>query len=98
MATVNIVKLITGEELIAELISIDDEKIHIFRNALQLIPTEKSYVMAPFLPLTDSEVIRIKDSHVVVCELAAEKTANQYLRVFDDSPSLYVPPSTKIVY
>jgi small nuclear ribonucleoprotein (snRNP)-like protein len=99
MSSVNIIKLTTGEELIAELVSIDETtKVHALRNPLAIAPTDKgSYVMIPFLPLSKNDTINIKECHILACEVVAEQTANQYLRNFSD---LYVPPtpSTKIIF
>ena len=99
VSTVNILKLISGEELIAEVLG-NDMQIWKLRNVYQLYPTDKgTFVMAPFLPLVKGVEIKIKDSHVLACELAEPKTTEQYIRSLNPS-DLYVPPapSTKIVF
>ena len=93
------IKLVSGEELIAELIeNNEDASLHFLRNALSIIPTDKgSYAMIPFMALTKSDVVKIKDDRIIVMEEVAEETAAQYSRNFSN---LVLPEqaSKKIVF
>ena len=88
----------SGEELVAELIQSPDPETHHLRNVLSLIPTDKgSYAMMPFMALTKSDIIKIKDGRIIAMEEVAEETAAQYSRNFSN---LVLPEqsSKKIVF
>jgi len=88
---VKLVKLVTGEELIAEV----EHKQPVFelKNPIRLILSEKGVGMAPFSPFLDGDPVKIeiKEEHVICTGNVDIEVVNAYNQQFGSGIVLATP-------
>ena len=83
MINVKLIRIITGEEVVAELLSETEESITI-QNTLVLLPTNSGVGFAPWATVIskDKPEITISKSHIVYLAELREDVANKYNEMF----------------
>lgn len=88
MASVKLLKLMTGEEVLAEMVSkpsLTSDRYEL-KNCIRIVyyDTGKgvSTGFAPFLPMSSDEQISIKDSSVLVEVTPKDEVLAEYTRIF----------------
>lgn len=99
MSNIKSVRLVTGEDIVCDLIIVDDKAI--LKNPVQLmaIPSrsggQPSFGFMPFPLMSNDKEVSVKLSHVVfTCDIA-EDFLNQYNSVFGSG--IVVPPKDIIL-
>ena len=100
MTNLQIIRFITGEEVIGKIIS-DDEKEFEVENPVRIVvmpskgdANSPSVAFAPFLQWSDDKVLTFKHEHVITISKPITEFANQYNSMFG---GLVVPNSKLIV-
>jgi len=96
MIDVKLIRIITGEEIIAEVLSQTDDKITI-QNGLVVIPSAQGVGFAPWATVIskDEPQITISKKHVVYVVETQEDVSSKYNEMFGSK--LVVPQSKKLV-
>tara|TARA_B100000900_G_C20237662_1_gene576545 strand:+ start:66 stop:359 length:294 start_codon:yes stop_codon:yes gene_type:complete len=96
MIDVKLIRIITGEEIIAEVLSQTDDKITI-QNGLVVIPSAQGVGFAPWATVIskDEPQITISKKHVVYVVETQEDVSIKYNEMFGSK--LVVPQSKKLV-
>lgn len=90
---IKIVKLVTGEELIAD-ITVDNNFVTLDKPcALQLVPSranpeQPTMALIPYAPFTSQHSITVSDKHVVWEEEPIKELYNQYNSIFGNGIQL----------
>jgi len=99
MANLQILRLITGEEIIGKVISDDDKEIEI-ENPIRIVvvpskadPSNPSVGFAPYTQWTDEKVLTFKHEHVINMVKPINEFVNQYNGMFGG----LVVPNSKIL-
>lgn len=101
MATnVKILKMISGEELLAEILDESDTKITI-KNAIRVVvmptranPETPTVGFAPWADFSEEKEFTIHKAHVIVTMTPVKEFINQYNGMFG---GIIVPPSSKLI-
>tara|TARA_R100000030_G_scaffold17661_1_gene12057 strand:- start:263 stop:556 length:294 start_codon:yes stop_codon:yes gene_type:complete len=93
MIDVKLIRIVTGEEIIAEVVGQTDETITV-RNGLVVLPNAQGVGFAPWATVIDKDNpdITMSMQHVVYVVATQEDVANKYNEMFG---SKLVTPSTK---
>jgi hypothetical protein len=96
MINVKLLRITTGEEVIAELLSEDDETITI-QNGLVVLPSAQSVGFAPWATVISKEnpEITMSKKHVVYIAEVQEDVSKKYNEMFGSK--LITPNSKKLV-
>jgi len=96
MIDVKLIRIITGEEIIAEVLSQTDDTITI-QNGLVVIPSAQGVGFAPWATVIskDEPQITISKKHVVYVVETQEDVSSKYNEMFGSK--LVVPQSKKLV-
>lgn len=90
---VELVKIGSGEEFIAEIISVVDNLS--CKNMVKLMPTQQGLAMVPFNPLIDEDtVVTFNLNHVTFVSPINEKFVDEYKRAFS---GLALPPKKSLI-
>ena len=93
MINVKLLRIVTGEEVIAELISESDTTITV-KNGLVVMPTQSGVGFAPWATVIDDNKpeITLSHNHVVYIAEVSEEVSKKYNELFG---SKLVTPDTK---
>jgi len=96
MIDVKLIRIITGEEIIAEVVSETDDTITV-QNALVVLPTNTGVGFAPWATVIDKEnpEIVVSRNHIVYIVPVQEDVANRYNEMFGSK--LVMPESKKLI-
>jgi len=96
MINVKLLRITTGEEVIAELLSEDDETITV-QNGLVVLPSAQSVGFAPWATVISKEnpEITMSKKHVVYIAEVQEDVSKKYNEMFGSK--LITPNSKKLV-
>ena len=96
MINVKLLRIITGEEVIAELVSESDENITI-QNGLVVLPTNNGVGFAPWATVISKEnpEITVSRKHVVYVAEVQEEVGKKYNEMFGSK--LITPNEKKII-
>lgn len=96
MIDVKLIRIITGEEIIAEVVSDTDTTITV-QNALVVLPTNTGVGFAPWATVIDKEnpEIVVSRNHIVYIVPVQEDVANRYNEMFGSK--LVMPESKKLI-
>ena len=96
MIDVKLIRIITGEEIIAEVVSDTDTTVTV-QNALVVLPTNTGVGFAPWATVIDKEnpEIVVSRNHVVYIVPVQEDVANRYNEMFGSK--LVMPESKKLI-
>jgi hypothetical protein len=99
MANLQILRLITGEDIIGKVISDDEKEIEI-ENPIRIVvmpskadPSNPSVGFAPYTQWTDEKVLTFKHEHVITIVKPITEFVNQYNATFGG----IVVPNSKIL-
>jgi hypothetical protein len=97
MINVKLFRIITGEEVIAELLSETEETITI-QNSLVVLPTNNGLGFAPWASVIsrDKPEINISKNHIVYIVEAQEEVSKKYNEMFGSK--LITPNEKKLVF
>ena len=89
---VKIVKLISGEDLIAELVDSDDI---IVKNPVVMIPVNKDQIaFQPWIPYAEDKEYLLKETQVVIIATPSETIVNEYQKIYS---SIVTPKQSSII-
>ena len=89
---VKIVKLISGEDLIAELADSDDI---IVKNPVVMIPVNKDQIaFQPWIPYAEDKEYLLKEPQVVIIATPSETIVNEYQKIYS---SIVTPKQSSII-
>ena len=96
MINVKLLRIITGEEIIAEVVSDTDTTVTV-QNALVVLPTNTGVGFAPWATVIDKEnpEIVVSRNHIVYIVPVQEDVANRYNEMFGSK--LVMPESKKLI-
>ena len=96
MIDVKLIRISTGEEIIAEVLSETDDTITV-QNGLVVLPTAQSVGFAPWATVISKEnpEITVQKTHVVYVADVQEDVAKKYNEMFGSK--LVTPPSKKLI-
>ena len=96
MIDVKLLRIVTGEEVIAELVSEDDTTITV-KNGLVVLPTKNGVGFAPWATVidTDNPDITMSKQHVVYVVAVQEDVSKKYNEMFGSK--LITPDSKKLI-
>ena len=96
MIDVKLLRIVTGEEVIAELVSEDDTTITV-KNGLVVLPTNNGVGFAPWATVidTDNPDITMSKQHVVYVAAVQEDVSKKYNQMF--GINLITPDSKKLI-
>lgn len=96
MMDVKLIRLITGEEIVAEVIDWKDGVLTV-KNGLVVIPQQQSVGFAPWATVIDPErpEIGLDMKHVIYCVEVAPDVVKQYEKIFGSN--LVVPEKQLIL-
>lgn len=96
MIDVKLLRIVTGEEVIAELVSEDDTTITV-KNGLVVLPTNNGVGFAPWATVidTDNPDITMSKQHVVYVVAVQEDVSKKYNQMFGSK--LITPDSKKLI-
>ncbi len=96
MIDVKLIRIITGEEIIAEVVSDTDTTVTV-QNALVVLPTNTGVGFAPWATVIDKEnpEIVVSRNHIVYIVPVQEDVANRYNEMFGSK--LVMPESKKLI-
>ena len=96
MIDVNLLRIVTGEEVIAELLSETEETITV-QNGLVVLPTNNGVGFAPWATVISKEdpEITISKTHIVYVAEVQEDVCKKYNEMFGSK--LITPNSKKLV-
>jgi len=96
MIDVKLIRVVTGEEIIAELLSEDDDTI-IVQNGLVVLPTNQGVGFAPWATVISKEKPEVTMSrrHVVYIAEVQEDVCKKYNEMFGSK--LVMPESKKLI-
>ena len=96
MIDVKLFRFVTGEEVVAELLSETDDTITV-QNGLVVLPTSQIVGFAPWAMLISKESpeITVKKTHVVYVAEVQEEVGKKYNEMFGSK--LVVPESKKLI-
>ena len=96
MIDVKLLRIVTGEEVIAELVSEDDTTITV-KNGLVVLPTNNGVGFAPWATVidTDNPDITMSKQHVVYVAAVQEDVSKKYNQMFGSK--LITPDSKKLI-
>ena len=96
MIDVKLLRIVTGEEVIAELVSEDDTTITV-KNGLVVLPTNNGVGFAPWATGidTDNPDITMSKQHVVYVAAVQEDVSKKYNQMFGSK--LITPDSKKLI-
>ena len=96
MIDVKLLRIVTGEEVIAELVSEDDTTITV-KNGLVVLPTNNGVGFAPWATVidTDNPDITMSKQHVVYVAAVQEDVSKKYNQMFGSK--LISPDSKKLI-
>lgn len=87
---IKLLKLTSGEEMVAEIVSENNTEIKI-KNPIKFIGTQKGTLVVPFTPLSedDSDLI-IESKHIMFVSQVKDEVEQEYNKVFNKviTPSL----------
>ena len=96
MIDVKLIRIVTGEEIIAEVVGQTDETITV-RNGLVVLPNAQGVGFAPWATVIDKDNpdITMSMQHVVYVVATQEDVANKYNEMFGSK--LVTPASKKLI-
>ena len=96
MIDVKLIRIVTGEEIIAEVLSETDDTITI-QNGLVVIPNHQGVGFAPWATVIskDEPEITVKKTHVVYVAAVQEDVAHKYNEMFGSK--LVTPAPKKLI-
>jgi|TARA_A100001201_G_scaffold135188_1_gene123284 hypothetical protein len=96
MIDVKLIRIITGEEVIAEVLSESDDTITV-QNALVVLPTNTGVGFAPWATVIDKEnpEITVSQKHVVYVVPVQEDVSKRYNEMFGSK--LITPDKKKLI-
>jgi len=96
MIDVKLIRIVTGEEVIAELVSNDGDTVTI-KNALVILPTNNGVGFAPWATVIDQEnpEITMSKNHVVYTVDVQEDVCKKYNEMFGSK--LITPDKKKLI-
>ena len=96
MTNVKLFRIITGEEVIAELLSEDDTTVTV-QNGLVVLPTGQSVGFAPWSPVVDKDnpEITVSRNHVVYIAEVESGVKKKYNEVYGSK--LITPDEKKLI-
>jgi hypothetical protein len=96
MIDVKLFRIITGEEVIAEVVS-DDSTSVVVKNGLVVLPTNNGVGFAPWATVIskDNPEITVSKSHIVYVAELQEEVAKKYNEMFGSK--LITPSDKKII-
>ena len=96
MIDVKLIRLVTGEEIIAELVSQNDETITV-KNGLVVLPNAQGVGFAQWATVIDPEnpEVTMKQQHIVYVVGVQEDVAKKYNEMFGSK--LVTPSSKKLI-
>ena len=96
MIDVKLIRVVTGEEIIAELLSEDDDTITV-QNGLVVLPTNQGVGFAPWATVISKEKpeVTMNRKHVVYVAEVQEDVVNKYNEMFGSK--LKLPESKKLI-
>ena len=96
MIDVKLIRIITGEEVIAEVLSESDDTITV-QNALVVLPTNTGVGFAPWATVIDKEnpEITVSRNHIVYIVPVQEDVSGRYNEMFGSK--LVMPESKKLI-
>jgi len=96
MIDVKLIRVVTGEEIIAELLSEDDDTITV-QNGLVVLPTNQGVGFAPWATVISKEKPEVTMSrrHVVYIAEVQEDVCKKYNEMFGSK--LVMPESKKLI-
>ena len=96
MIDVKLFRIVTGEEVIAEIISEDDNHVTI-KNALVVLPTGQSVGFAPWATVIDKDKpeLTISRNHIVYIAMVDSGISKKYNEIFGSK--LITPDDKKLI-
>ena len=96
MIDVKLIRIITGEEIVAEVLSETDNTITV-QNGLVVLPTAQSVGFAPWATVISKEnpEITVQKTHIVYVAEVQEDVAKKYNEMFGSK--LVMPESKKLI-
>jgi len=96
MIDVKLIRIITGEEIVAEVLSETDDTITV-QNGLVVLPTAQSVGFAPWATVISKEnpEITVRKTHIVYVAEVQEDVAKKYNEMFGSK--LVMPESKKLI-
>jgi hypothetical protein len=96
MIDVKLLRIVTGEEVVAEVLSETDDTITV-QNGLVVLPTNTGVGFAPWATVIskDEPEITVKKNHVVYVAAVQEDVANKYNEMFGSK--LVTPTPKKLI-
>ena len=96
MIDVKLIRIVTGEEIIAEVLSETDDTITV-QNGLVVLPSAQGVGFAPWATVIskDEQEITMSKKHVVYVVATQEDVANKYNEMFGSK--VIVPESKKLI-
>ena len=96
MIDVKLIRIVTGEEIIAEVVSENENTITV-QNALVVLPTNTGVGFAPWATVIDKEnpEITVSQKHVVYVVPVQEDVSKRYNEMFGSK--LVTPSSKKLI-
>ena len=96
MIDVKLLRIVTGEEVVAEVLSETDDTITV-QNGLVVLPTNTGVGFAPWATVIskDEPEITVKKNHVVYVAAVQEDVANKYNEMFGSK--LVTPQPKKLI-
>ena len=93
---VKLIRVVTGEEIVAEVVSETDDTITV-QNALVVLPTNNGVGFAPWATVIskDEPEITVKKTFIVYVAAVQEDVANKYNEMFGSK--VIVPESKKLI-
>ena len=95
-----IIRMLTGEEIIAEIVVDSGEKLSI-KNPLRIVvmpnkadPQQPTVGLAPFMQFSEEKELTLNKNHVTFTATPINEFVNQYTAMFG---GLVVPPASKIL-
>ena len=97
MINVKLLRVVTGEEVIAELVSESDTTITV-KNGLVVLPTQGGVGFAPWATVIDQDKpeITVSHNHIVYIAEVSEDVTKKYNELFGDS-KLVTPNEKKLI-
>jgi hypothetical protein len=96
MIDVKLIRIVTGEEIVAEVVSENENTITV-QNALVVLPTNTGVGFAPWATVIDKEnpEITVSQKHVVYVVPVQEDVSKRYNEMFGSK--LVTPSSKKLI-
>ena len=97
MINVKLLRVVTGEEVIAELVSEGDTTITV-KNGLVVLPTQSGVGFAPWATVIDPDKpeLTVSQDHIVYIAEVSEDVTKKYNELFGDS-KLVTPNEKKLI-